>query len=63
MRQTYDIGNSEPYSWYHSFGHWDQKDNNGIQIPNGEYQIVIPNVALGKAGFLSLSQSPTIIIQ
>ena len=42
---------------------WDQKDDNGIQIPNGEYQIVIPNVALGKAGFLSLSQSPTIIIQ
>jgi len=42
---------------------WDQKDDNGILVPSGEYQIVIPNVALGKAGFLSQPQSPTIIIQ
>ena len=41
---------------------WDQTDDTGIQVPAGEYQIVIPNVKLGDIGFLSLSQSPTIVI-
>ena len=41
---------------------WNEKDDIANQVPAGEYQIVIPNVELGDVGFLSLSQSPTIVI-
>jgi hypothetical protein len=41
---------------------WDQTDNTGLQVQPGEYQIVMPNVNLGDAGFLSLPASPTILI-
>ena len=41
---------------------WDQTDTAGLQVPPGEYQIVLPNVSLGDAGYLSLPQSPLIVI-
>ena len=41
---------------------WDQTDIAGLQVPLGEYQIVLPNVSLGDAGYLSLPQSPLIVI-
>ena len=41
---------------------WDQKDDAGVQVPAGEYQIVIPNVKLGDAGFLSLTSAPPLVI-
>ncbi len=41
---------------------WDQKDGAGVQVAAGEYLIVIPNVNLGEAGFLSLVNAPTIVI-
>lgn len=41
---------------------WDQTDDNGDPVPAGTYWIVVPNVPLGDTGFLSLSQSPDIIL-
>ena len=41
---------------------WDQTNMDGLQVPPGEYQIVLPNVSLGDAGYLSLPQSPLIVI-
>jgi hypothetical protein len=41
---------------------WDQKGGNGIQVPAGEYQIVMPNVKLGDAGYLSLTRAPVLAI-
>ncbi len=41
---------------------WDQKDGAGAQVAAGEYLIVVPNVNLGEAGFLSLVNAPTIVI-
>ncbi len=41
---------------------WDQKDAGGFQVPAADYQIVMPNVTLGDAGFLSVTSAPTIII-
>ncbi len=41
---------------------WDQKDGAGGQVPPGEYLIVMPNVKLGDAGFLSLTQAPVVTI-
>jgi hypothetical protein len=41
---------------------WDQTDDNGNPAPAGTYHVVVPNVPLGDAGFLSLSQSPDIIL-
>jgi hypothetical protein len=41
---------------------WDQHDDAGVQVPAGEYQIVLPNVRLGDAGFLSLTSAPTLVI-
>ncbi len=41
---------------------WDQRDDVGVQVPAGEYQIVMPNVRLGDVGFLSLPSAPTLVI-
>jgi hypothetical protein len=41
---------------------WDQKDDSGVQVPPGEYLIVMPNISLGEAGFLSLQDAPTIVL-
>ena len=41
---------------------WDQKDDNGAQVAAGQYQIVMPNVKLGDAGFLSLTRAPILVI-
>jgi len=41
---------------------WDQKDDNGAQVPAGEYQVVMPNAKLGDAGFLSLTRAPILVI-
>jgi hypothetical protein len=41
---------------------WDQRDDGGVQVPAGDYQIVMPNVKLGDAGFLSLPSAPTLVI-
>ena len=41
---------------------WDQKDDNGAQVPAGEYQIVLPNEKLGDSGFLSLTRAPILVI-
>jgi hypothetical protein len=41
---------------------WDQTDDRGVQVAPGEYLIVMPNVPLGDSGFLSLPESPTIVI-
>jgi hypothetical protein len=42
---------------------WDQRDDVGVQVPPGDYQIVMPNVKLGDAGFLSLPSAPTLVIR
>jgi hypothetical protein len=42
---------------------WDQKDNTGMQVPPGDYQIIIPNVQLGEGkGVVSLVESPILTI-
>jgi hypothetical protein len=41
---------------------WDQKGDNGVQVPAGEYQIVMPNVKLGESGYLSLTRAPVLAI-
>jgi hypothetical protein len=48
-------GQSETYSLT-----WDQRDGGGGQVAAGEYLIVVPNVKLGEAGFLSLVSAPNI---
>ena len=37
--RTLDIGTDYPDSWYHTKGFWNQKDNNGEQVPPGWYEI------------------------
>jgi hypothetical protein len=42
---------------------WDQKDQDGKQVPLGDYQIVMPNIPLGEGeGVVQLIQAPTITI-
>ena len=37
--RTRDIGPDYPFSWYHTKGFWDQKDNNGEQVAPGWYEL------------------------
>jgi hypothetical protein len=37
--RTLDIGTDYPDSWYHTKGVWDQKDNQGVQVVPGWYEM------------------------
>lgn len=37
--RTRDIGPDYPFSWYHTKGFWDQKDNKGEQVAPGWYEL------------------------
>lgn len=42
---------------------WDQKDNDGKQVPPGDYQVIMPNVQLGEGrGVVSMVESPILAI-
>ena len=42
---------------------WNQENDNGKQVPPGDYQIIIPNVQLGEGkGVVSLVESPILTI-
>ena len=55
---TLTPGQSEDYDLT-----WDQKDDKWVQVPPGDYQVIIPNVSLGEGkGVVSLVESPILTI-
>jgi flagellar hook assembly protein FlgD len=57
--RTQDIGTDYPDSWYHTIGVWDQKNNNGEQVPPGWYEIGYEYVIIEKNTAERYTANPT----